>query len=798
MSKIKDAFSRLFNMKNKGVAVLFGIQMALCLTAVVVAIIVASRVPTGTPPDGAQTPEVEIPDTLSFCYATFDTGGGTAIAKQRVWVGDIPIEPKEPKKDGFYFSGWTVGGEAYDFTEGISKDTTLVAVWLPYLECVFQYDDGTENITVACKVGDKITAPERVPHRTDAYFVGWCVGDEVWDFDAAVTESITLVPSYSTTAELTLSLGFSPFLDSEVTLDTVYAASALKPVWGAMAERFDVVFRNHASSSADRLSSVAADGAELIYGGLSELISIGLSEKGTLLNLRDYLERMPNLSAYLERNPAVYLSLFAASSDKALYAIPVPEPYRCPTALPLINGDIVRALLDGDEPFESEDEVAITNPKCFPTISLATEINVPIVSDSGEVSYFTKPNIRHGNVLSLMNSLVDDISVRRIDGTSAVKILRDYIDAMYGTRLERRSDLFLGEGAMYDTDELIALLRCVMLNRETLGLAAESAPISVASYDELLILTEMIFGSRGLSSESASLYFDADGTLYDSRANESSYEAVRKMRAMILEGLVKVDAGEGAYRDSLITLLRLENNDARNTDSDYSVAMPPLAYYKDFESVMRLLPGTESYSQRAFSVLGTVRDDEVKLSAVLEIIDYLYSEEGVFEINLGTSPFRSGGLASELSTGLSASLSSGDYNAFIENYLGALSGGSGYLSFGDMHADMLSKISEYISLGAISSYHNLWDEDYLFSFVPDRLPLTEYNRESLLELSEIFGDDGEFSFENEENIFTKILTGNIDSYEGLADTFYQAGGSEYLRILRYAVGRLKSYYNSYM
>ena len=160
MKKIKAFFGNLFSkfmkMENKGVAILFGIQLSLCLTAVIVAIVVAASVPTGTPPEGADTDAdnvAELPNSLSYCYVTFDTDGGSAIAKQRVWIGDIPIEPKEPKKDGSYFSGWTKDGLPYDFTESISQDTTLKAAWGTELQCVFEYDDGSESVELLTEMG---------------------------------------------------------------------------------------------------------------------------------------------------------------------------------------------------------------------------------------------------------------------------------------------------------------------------------------------------------------------------------------------------------------------------------------------------------------------------------------------------------------------------------------------------------------------------------------------------------------------------------------------------------------------
>ena len=250
MKKIKDffvgLFSKLLKMENRGARVLLGVQMALCLTAAIVAIVVASSVPTGTPPAGADTAgdDFTLPESLSFCYVTFDTDGGSKIAKQRVWRGDSPIEPKEPKKDGFYFSGWTKSGAPYDFDEAISSDTTLIATWSPMLTCVFDYGDGGETVTLTCKPGDLLVAPKKEPTLDGAYFVGWSIDGEIWSFDVPVSNSMTLKPCYSTTAEITLSSDFSAFFESDVTFnDKEYSTGALKPVYSSLSERFDISFK---------------------------------------------------------------------------------------------------------------------------------------------------------------------------------------------------------------------------------------------------------------------------------------------------------------------------------------------------------------------------------------------------------------------------------------------------------------------------------------------------------------------------------------------------------------------------
>ncbi|MFI3175639.1 MAG: S-layer homology domain-containing protein, partial [Bacillota bacterium] len=60
---------------------------------------------------------------------TFDTAGGSAITAQSVYNGDVAKAVEDPTRSGYIFTGWTLDGEAFDFTEKITGDSTLVATW---------------------------------------------------------------------------------------------------------------------------------------------------------------------------------------------------------------------------------------------------------------------------------------------------------------------------------------------------------------------------------------------------------------------------------------------------------------------------------------------------------------------------------------------------------------------------------------------------------------------------------------------------------------------------------------------
>lgn len=62
---------------------------------------------------------------------TFASGGGTAVASQRVLRGQMVGEPAVPTKVGYTFGGWFAEGAAtaFDFTTPITTSLTLTAQW---------------------------------------------------------------------------------------------------------------------------------------------------------------------------------------------------------------------------------------------------------------------------------------------------------------------------------------------------------------------------------------------------------------------------------------------------------------------------------------------------------------------------------------------------------------------------------------------------------------------------------------------------------------------------------------------
>ncbi|MCK7488608.1 MAG: hypothetical protein MZU97_26260 [Bacillus subtilis] len=191
-----------------------------------------------------------------------------------------------------------------------------------------------------------------------------------------------------------------------------------------------------------------------IYGGPNlgqRIMSAGVD--GYFVNLAAHWDKMPNVKAYLDANPLVKSAITAA--DGKIYHLPYIA--EIDTYARMFEGRYswVTALLDGEvngQPFAMETETATLN------------VNYEAYWKTG-VQAIPYGGLRKAtNVIDLQNAAA---TAGVLDQLTALNTLKNYIDATYPT-LAKRSDLFLGETAQYDIDELVALFRVIKLSPLTL------------------------------------------------------------------------------------------------------------------------------------------------------------------------------------------------------------------------------------------------------------------------------------------------------------------------------------------
>ena len=132
---------------------------------------------------------------------TFDSYGGSKVDPQVVEYGLYAQEPEEPTLKGFTFAYWYLDdeNEAYDFENTpVTADITLTAKWeINKFKVTFDTDGG-EPIPDDQFVewGLFVEEPTTEPTKTGYTFDGWYLGDEKYDFSAAVEQNITLTAKW--------------------------------------------------------------------------------------------------------------------------------------------------------------------------------------------------------------------------------------------------------------------------------------------------------------------------------------------------------------------------------------------------------------------------------------------------------------------------------------------------------------------------------------------------------------------------------------------------------------------------
>ena len=158
---------------------------------------------------------------------TFDSYGGTPVPPaQEVEYGLTATKPADPTLKGYTFAFWYLGEDeqnatAYDFDTPVTENITLTAKWNINKYTVTFNSYGGTPVPPAQEVEYGLTATEpAAPEKTGYTFDGWYLGDEKYDFSAAVEQNITLTAKWHITphniyAYARLNSYFAPLTTSE-------------------------------------------------------------------------------------------------------------------------------------------------------------------------------------------------------------------------------------------------------------------------------------------------------------------------------------------------------------------------------------------------------------------------------------------------------------------------------------------------------------------------------------------------------------------------------------------------------
>ncbi len=681
-------------------------------------------------------------------------------------------------------------------------------------------------------------------------------------------ETPALELKYASGTALRMAVGYNGpktglFFAAEVAGDGItladgktYNTGSLKPTWVEVQNQLGVTFEdkyqgNKSASAEFEYWKQQLDQVDFVSGTASQLTENG---SGSLVNIANYLDAMPNFKAYLEANPIVRLSITGATTGAnkgAIYFSPYFDGVDDIERMPLMRTDWVQKLLNGTEPFAAEKSGTTATPVYKPYMPVSGKVTVDVVKPDGSgVGQVTKDYDAYGNIIDKMNS--------SMSGVDAVNMFREYIDKTYGGyyKPENRADLFIGQDAAWDADELVALLRCVVANAQTLngtdtvnGLFSREDENNQRRVD-VMRFAGILFGVRGLESRQDYFYVGTDGNLHDARMETATYEAMERMNALAQEGLLSKSFMEKSkeHTDSMLEndlgfmhydynqTQTIYNETKLQDDEKYMAVMVPVAKWDDGDSstpdYFRFTESWRSVKTDGWGIskagVGLTTDKKVttqeevdalpdKLKACLKLIDFAYSDKGMILMSYGPDAFIKTGETfdfngKEMPVIADATYKElweregGNYTNYARFYLGST------LSFAKSQAfeyqcthavgkEGASKISKAIALGTIK--HPLLDiaENPWWTSVPTVLPNTSMENDQIKSLAEL-QSKGKFSTsKDQENVFvdTVIIKGYTGDGTSSRDEMIKTvtdtwGCSTYRKLKDDAWQRLVTYY----
>ncbi len=625
-----------------------------------------------------------------------------------------------------------------------------------------------------------------------------------------------------------------------------YNTGELKPTWVAVEEKLgfkiDDVYSGKKASEEFDYWKAKMDQVDLVSGTASLLTE----NSDLMVNIAEHLDQMPYFKAYLDKNPIVRLSITGDTNNGAIYFSPYFDGVNDIERMPLMRTDWVVKLLDGDGDFAADKSNNTAAPVYQPYMPTSGKVEVEVVKPDGSATEtVTKDYDKAGNIIAKMNEK------GAMSGVEAVNMLRKYIDEAYnGYYGKDRSNLFIGQNAAWDADELVALLRCVVANPQTLN--GTDAVQGLFSRDDgnnqrrvdMFRFAGTLCGVRGLESRQDYLYVGNDGSLHDARQEAETYAAIDRMNAMGKEGLLSknfidnAQAKSDQYLENDAGFMSYDYNQTQTAHNktklqdgeQYMAVMVPVARWYDGTNedgvYMRFTESWRSVKTDGWGISKKgVEGNEDKLNAALTLIDYAYSPEGQILMSYGPDEFiktnADGSYVTFNFNGTQMPVvadatydemwekGKGSYTDYARKFLGSTLSFAKSQAFEYQCTHAVGKvgagyISNAIGLGTIKHPELALAENPWYTSVPTVLPQTEAEKTEINGFKEI-ASKGKFntsSGEGAENLLLNIITGGY-SGEGtssaeetvttVSDTW---SGSVYLELRNDAWERVKTFYNS--
>lgn len=645
-----------------------------------------------------------------------------------------------------------------------------------------------------------------------------------------------------------------------------YQTDDLKPVWKELEKRLNVTFNNVYAGNTSvqneyrHWKTQNFEGVDVVVGNADEMASDG--KTGQIVNLAEYLDYMPNFKRFLEENPIVYLSVISDVNTGAIYYAPYFDGYDDIEKYYLMRTDWLEKLLDGEGDFTADqsdkfgDIVGEAVYEPYMPTSGKLEIESLKADGSGTEVITKNYDTTYGNIIEYMNENVD----ANTTGVELVNMFRKYIDAAYnGYYGTNRSQLFAGNNACWDADELVALLRCVVTNTFALTGQNEDKVTGLFPRESTLNRTSdlfslvSLFGVRGYESRNDYLYFDAQGNLRDARADVEFAEAIDKLNQLYKEKLILQDFD--TTKDTIYKVMyqqnkgfmiydycqtqTLYNNDATTLakEKNFNLApiINPVAKWFDGTNVkngkdegvwMRFTESWRSVKTNGWCIPTTCTGEA--LNAAIALFDYMYSEEGNILMSFGPDAWRSGNTIpykgeqipelSEAALNELWELAGGNYTNYARQYLGSTlpvgfvkNQGMEYQCTTEGGRKGAEVVSNAIAHGVLKHVSPEISDNLFYTMVPTVLPTTA-EEDLLISGFAALGSSGLYSKSKDRyNIYTEVLKNGFGSKVALNNTFIttmpdsaqalvaeykKLGGNAYIVVRQSAWVKLENYYRN--
>ena len=613
-------------------------------------------------------------------------------------------------------------------------------------------------------------------------------------------------------------LRFDPEVAGEgITLadGVTYLAGDFKPTWVEVKKILGIeiedLYTGQGSSKEFAEWKEKLDQVDVVLGTAALLSENG--EAGLMVNIGEYLDQMPNFKAYLDANPIVKLSITGNVDNGAMYFSPYFDGVDDIERMPLMRVDWVEKLLNGEGEFTADACKDTQAPVYTPFMPTSGKIDIETPNAEGTaVETVTTDYDAYGNIVAKMNEK------GAMSGVEAVNMLREYIDKTYnGYYGTNRADLFIGQNAAWDVDELVALVRCVVANPQTLNGTDTIEGIFTREDNnnqrrvDITRFAGHLFGVRGMESRQDYLYVGTDNEMHDARQDEAAYAAMAKMHEMAEEGLISTAFINGEevktenYLENDLGFMHYDYNQTQTVynktkldnaaGEKYMAVMVPVSRWEDGTEGGVYMRFTESWRSVKTDGWGIskqgVGDDTNKLNAALKLIDFAYSPEGIILMSYGPKAFRNDDVTftfngQEMPTIADATYeelwekAKGNYTNYARQFLGSTlsfmkSQAFEYQCTHEVGKEGAGKISKAIALGTIKHPLLALADNPWYTSVPTVLPTTKTDNEELGGLTEL--NDKFKGGKDQENLFVDIVAKGFTA-EGMGDA---ASAAEYVK-----------------